>query len=290
MTVCESHGITIHAELKRDPTRTTHIRNSFSKDLVDRFKRLKKLIREEIVFGDGFGLKANRGKFEFERSATKISAFMDWLREQQRRNILEVSVGSTQDEAAERAWSSVYVRSAYQKGVAQAAARMQKAGGKVEQRWIDGAFMRPIHADRLGIAYSRVFTQLQGITEAMDQQISLVLAESLAEGVGPAETARRINNRVDKIGVTRARILAQTETINAHAEASLNAYQEAGVEGVEAEAEFATAGDDRVCPECASLEGRVYPLAKARGVIPVHPRCRCAWIPRIVNGSGIELL
>lgn len=287
-SVCDS--ITIHAELRRDPTRTTAIRNRFSAELFKRFRKLKGLINEVITKEDGFGLKTNRGQFEFTRSSDKIAAFMEWLRRQQNANILEVTRGASQSSAAERAWTAVYVRSTYQRGVAQAAANLRRSGADISQRWIDAAFMRPIHADRLGIAYTRVFTQLQGITEAMDQQISLVLAEALAEGVGPAETARRINNRVDKIGIARARVLAQTETIAAHAEATLNAYEEAGVEGVEVEAEFATAGDDRVCPECESLEGRTFKLAESRGIIPVHPRCRCAWIPVVKNGTGIELL
>lgn len=283
------NSLAVHAELKRDPTRTTALRNRFSGDLSRRFRRLKGLINQAIVADDGFGLRANRGRFEFERSADKVTAFMDWLRQQQDREILEVTTGPGQSVSGETAWTSVYVRSAYQRGVAQAAANLRKAGAGVSQRWIDAAFMRPIHADRLGLAFTRVFTQLRGITETMDQQISLVLAEGLAEGAAPPEMARRINSRVDKIGLARARVLAQTETIAAHAEASLNSYTEAGVQGVEVEAEFATAGDAKVCPECEALEGEVFTMAAARGVIPVHPRCRCAWIPAIKNGTGIVL-
>ena len=39
------------------------------------------------------------------------------------------------------------------------------------------------------------------------------------------------------------------------------------------QAEWSTAGDDRVCPECASLEGKVYTLDEIEGLIPVHPNC-----------------
>jgi SPP1 gp7 family putative phage head morphogenesis protein len=124
----------------------------------------------------------------------------------------------------------------------------------------------------------------------MDQQISGVLANGLAQGKGPMQIARDINNRVDKIGITRARVIARTETINAHAEATLNSYEEAGVEGVEVEAEFTTSGDNAVCPECDALSGKVFTLTEARGVIPVHPQCRCSWTNKVVNGTGIELV
>lgn len=76
---------------------------------------------------------------------------------------------------------------------------------------------------------------------------------------------------------------------SAYAEGALNSYEEMGIEGVEVEAEFATAGDDVVCPECEELEGKVYSIEEARGVIPVHPNCRCAWIP-MVGESKSELV
>lgn len=285
-----NNSLHIHAELKRDPTRTTTIRQRFEQEASRRFRKLKGRIRQQIIELDGFGLKANRGRFEFTRSDEKVASFMEWLRTAQREEILEVRQGVPQNVAARQAWTSLYIESAYQKGIAQAGARLRKAGARVDDRWINSAFNRPIHADRVGLAYIRAYDQLEGITQAMDQQISRELAQGLAEGLNPTEIARRINNRVDKIGRTRARVLARTETISAHSEGSLNAYQEAGVEGVDVEAEFATAGDARVCPECEALEGETRPLDKARGLIPVHPNCRCAWIPVVKNGSGIELL
>jgi SPP1 gp7 family putative phage head morphogenesis protein len=43
--------------------------------------------------------------------------------------------------------------------------------------------------------------------------------------------------------------------------------------------ELVTAGDLRVCPMCQGLNGKVYTIKEARGLIPVHPQCRCAWVP-----------
>jgi hypothetical protein len=45
-------------------------------------------------------------------------------------------------------------------------------------------------------------------------------------------------------------------------------------------AEIVTAGDDDVCEECQDLEDdNPYTIAQARGLIPAHPHCRCAWAP-----------
>lgn len=237
---------------------------------------------------DAFGLVVNRGEFEFIRTTDKVAAFMDWLRDQELAHGLTVRPGARISSAAESAWTATYIESAYVRGLNQAASRLRGAGARVEQRWVDAAFRRPIHADRLGIAYTRAFTELAGVTAAMDQQISRVLAAGLGRGAGPLDIARDINNRVDKIGGTRARMLARTEVISAHADATLNTYVEAGLDGVDVVAEWLTAAN--ACPLCVALEeGGPYSIEQARGMIPVHPNCRCAWAPQVSGGSGIEL-
>lgn len=286
--MCEKHSLHVNAETRRDPTRTTSIRQRFEADAVRRFKAVRRAIVDKLVKNDAFGLKTNRGEFEFARTSEKVSAFMAWLQKQEVDQGLTVIRGAAQVGAAESAWMSTYVQTAYTRGLNQAASRMRQAGATVEQRWVEAAFRRPIHADRLGIAYTRTFTELQGITATMDQQISRVLAQGLSNGDGPLAIARAITDRVDKVGITRARMLARTEVINAHAEASLNAYTEAGLEGVEVVAEFLTAVD--ACEECLAVEAKgPYTIDEARGLIPVHPNCRCAWAPLVRGGSGIEL-
>lgn len=222
---------------------------------------------------------------------------MTWLHEQEVANGLTVRPGATVRSSASNAWTATYVESAYQRGLNSAASKLRGAGASVSGRWVEAAFRRPIHADRLGIAYTRAFSELKGITDAMDQQISRVLAEGLSRGAGPLDIARGIVDRVDLArgivdrvdkAVTRARMLARTEVINAHAEASLNAYQEAGLSGVQVEAEWLTAAD--ACPLCVELSEKTYTLEQARGKIPAHPNCRCAFAPLVRGGSGIELV
>lgn len=284
-----------------DPTRTATLRKRFMGEAGRRFDTLARRIRQIIVEDDAFGLagaelaanviRINRPRqpFDFPTNPAKIAAFMSWLEEAQRDEILTVSAGTPVERAGQRAWTATYIETAYQKGIADAGRKLRGAGVRVEDSWIRGVFNRPIHADRVGIIYTRAYEDLVDITREMDAQISSTLAEGLAEGRGPIDIARRLTNRVAKVGRARAKLLARTEVINTHAESTLNAYEEAHVEGVEVESEFATARDAQVCPECRSLEGRTYTLAEARGVIPVHPNCRCAWLPAIVAGRGIEL-
>lgn len=263
-----------------------------------RFRELAKRIREVIVDEDGFGLRepdpnviplvANRGRFEFPRSSQKVEAFLAWLEQAEAAGILTVTGGPPTVSGRVR-WADRYIETAYQRGIADAGRKLRGAGVDVGETWIANAFNRPIHADRVGLIFTRVYRQLKGITDAMDQQISRTLAQGIAEGRGPQYIARALAADVHSIGIRRARVLARTEVIGAHADATINAFEEAGIAGVEVESEFATARDNRVCERCEALEGRVFSLRQARGVIPVHPNCRCAWIPIVREGSGVVL-
>jgi len=269
-----------------DPTRTTSLRQRFESDLARRFEKLKRLVTQVVENDNGFGLATNAGRFAFDSDAQKATAFMRWLREQARSGVLEVKEGEA-IASVKKPWTNKYITSAYQKGVANAASKLKGAGARVSDKWIDASFFRPVHADRIAQIYTRTYRDLEGITKEMDRRISQTLALGLAEGRSPKDLARELNQTIESIGITRARTLARTEVIAAHSEANLTAFEEAGVEGVEVEAELSTATD--ACPLCEALEGNVYTIAEARGLIPVHPNCRCAWTPKIVNGTGIEL-
>lgn len=287
--VCDGFGrqLTANQAKRYDPTQTTQLRQRFEGELSRRFRKLKGSINRHLVDQDALGLRVN---FAFPRSAAKVAQFMEWLKDQQRVGILEVTRGGALSRAGETTWMTTYIQSAYQKGLARSANRLRAAGADVAEDWVARAVTRPFHADRAGLLYTRAFADLEGITAVMDQQISRVLTQGLIEGRGARDLAKLVNDRVDKIGITRARMLARTETIRAHAEGSLNTYEEAQVLGVELEAEFATAQDSSVCPECeAAAKGGPYTLAEARGMVPLHPNCRCAWLPIVGDPRSVTL-
>lgn len=295
-----------NAETRKDPTKTRTIVKKFEADLVRRFKAVRRDIVTAIVDHDVFGIQPNKTvivtrsdlatnlappprAFAFGSNPEKINAFMNWLRQQEDNQILEVTSGTPVRSAANNAWTNTYIRSAYDKGTRNAGTNIRQQGGKISDRYIAASFTRPIHADAAGIVFTRAFTDLHQITEVMDSQISRVLSNGIISGKGAKQLAKDITNRVDKIGITRARVLARTEVIAAQAEATLNLYAEAGIEGVEVLAEFSTAGDDDVCPICEALEGKIYKIEDSHGVIPVHPNCRCTFLPIIPDAEAIDI-
>lgn len=292
MSKCQCN-IQLNAQDRYDPTKTTTIRKQWEADFKRRYKGLMKDIQKTIVDNNVFSLKKNEpipsDRFQFIREPEKVALFMEWLEQEQKKQILGVQRGTTVASSANAAWQNTYIDSSYKKALRTSATRMRRQGARISDRFVETAFNRPVHADTAGIIYTRAFRNLEGITTTMDQQISSILARGVIDGIGARVLSKQINDRVDKIGLTRSRMLARTEIIAAHAEATLNMYEEAGASGVTVQAEFATAGDDDVCPECEALEGKVYTIEESRGVIPVHPNCRCTFLPVLDNPRSVNI-
>lgn len=280
---CDEFGSNLHTnaadDRRRDPTRTTTLRKRFEQDVNARFRQMRGGVNR--YFQD------NAERFQFVRDDQKVAEFMRWL-EQEQSLVLGVQRGADIASAASQSWANEYVAEAYHSGVNQSASKLRAAGADVDMSWVSNALRRPAHAERMSLIYSRVYSELHGITEAMDQQISRILSEGIGRGLNPMELARQINEKVDSIGRNRARMLARTEVIAAHSDATLNSFVEAGIVGVDVEAEWLVAAG--ACEVCLAIQqSGPYSIQEARGMLPAHPNCRCAWAPVVVNGTGITL-
>ena len=76
---------------------------------------------------------------------------------------------------------------------------------------------------------------------------------------------------VFKTAQQRATLIARTETLRAHNEGRMAFYREVGITKVQ----WLTADDERTCPECTPLNGKVFKLGDAPGP-PAHVQCRCS--------------
>jgi SPP1 gp7 family putative phage head morphogenesis protein len=90
------------------------------------------------------------------------------------------------------------------------------------------------------------------------------------------EAFKRAGKTVFKTTQTRMTVIARTEIIRAHNQGQIKFYYTVGVE----KAIWETADDERTCPECAPLDGKVYTLDKFTGP-PLHPQCKCWTVPEI---------
>ena len=230
--------------------------------------------------------------FRFRSDPQKVVEFRSWLDTQIQTDIIGITSQAEIDDAF---WTK-YVNEGYEKGAGRAFDDVRKpalASGSEQLSFFDGtrseflrqSFGRPETVEKVKLLAGRVFTDLKGVTDAMAAQMTRVLADGLVQGQNPREIARTLNDRIDKIGRTRATIIARTEIIRAHAEGQLDAMERLGVEEVGVMVEWSTAGDDRVCPRCQPMDGVVLKIKEARGLIPLHAQCRCAHIPANVGES-----
>lgn len=296
LEIPKSSEATFNTILKGDPTRTLSIRNRFVREIDKRFNWLKRELKEAIVDNDVFGLEnpniVNQatfpGQFAFPNSSDKIRAFMDWLEKMVQLGVLEQSNIPTGRQGLEDAWTNMYIRQAYQKGILRGrmelikAARAVKSSSQfltIEQSGgLAAVSNQPFHMNKVRSLYARTFLELKGVTQAMNQQMGRFLSDGLDLGSSPALLSGILIDRVDKIGKTRGGILARTEVVRAHHFAVIQEYKQAGIKKVGVLAEWVTAGFN-VCPICSALEGKVFKIEKIESMIPRHPRCRCVALP-----------
>lgn len=287
-----------------DPTRTTSLRNAFAKDMDARFRKLQAAIIKKIVADDCFGLNDKEhqitlmsGEFNFVRSADKVAAFMAWVEQQVAAGLFTVADKYQLGSSIESIWSDYYIKDSYQRGVERARYDLAKAGYGVPSMTASGGIQAvmttPLHMDRVGVVYARAYSELKGITSAMDKQISQVLAKGIIDGENPKALARALVKTISGIGGDlsmtdslgrfiparrRAAMLARTEIIRAHHQGQVQEMRNWSVAGVKVKAEWVTAGYN-VCPKCAENNGKQYTLDEIEPLIPFHPNCRCAIIP-----------
>lgn len=294
----------LYINSKVDPSNTGGIQRAWMKEMKKRFDELKRAIRLAVDVNNVFGIYQEvpfPKAFDFPTSSAKVEAFNRWLQREVDRGLLEVKVlpGVTTGQGAEGAWTNRYVIDAYKKGIIRARYEMAKIGMRVPSVEKSGGITVtmnvPVHINTLGLLYTRVFEDLKGITADMSSKISRVLATGIASGDNPRLLARKLVSVIDgkdagTLGITdslgrfipperRALILARTEVIRAHHYATVMEYRQWGVEEVGVEVEWRTAGDGRVCPDCESMNGKVFTLDEITNKIPAHPQCRCVALP-----------
>jgi SPP1 gp7 family putative phage head morphogenesis protein len=272
--------------LRRDPTRTGQIRRKFLASMKRRFGDLIKAIIQVVEKEDGFGLTPNvpnmtfNARFTFDSNPQKVAEFQLWLKEQVDAGILEVGTGVD----ANQPWTSEFIGSSYKKAQARAYVDMQKGMSEKRKKELLQTFGVATDRQRMELLYTRTFDGLKGISADMSAQISRILTDGLAHGLGPRELARKLVKAVSGIEKVRARRLARTEIIHAYAEGQLDAMEAAGITHVEPMVEWVTAIG--ACEQCGGMHAVVLTIKEARSLIPRHPNCRCAWLPANVGEDG----
>jgi SPP1 gp7 family putative phage head morphogenesis protein len=105
-------------------------------------------------------------------------------------------------------------------------------------------------------------------------EIKDVILTGLDRGWGIPKVKAALGKVLDATEL-RLEDIARTETMRAANEGALLGYKDNGV----TESRLLVTPDETTCEECMALDGRVYPVDEASGVLPVHIKCRCVWEP-----------
>jgi SPP1 gp7 family putative phage head morphogenesis protein len=284
--------------LRRDPTRTASLRRRLRADLRRRFARVRREVIRLVLRDDSFGLRPAPPRFnpfavnEPWRGlpeSEQLRAFRLWLRDRFGRELT--------GRDAEEAWR-LYVEEGFRQGAGRAfddTRRLARVGAEVtgtteaflggREEFLRSAFGRPVAVEKVQLLADRAFDELEGVTQEMATRMTRTLADGLVRGESPRDLARDLAEDVD-IGLSRAERIARTEISRTHAEGQLVALEELGVEELGVMVEWLVTDDDKLCEICAPLEGQTFTLEEARGMLPRHPNCRCAWAPAVPSAKG----
>lgn len=123
---------------------------------------------------------------------------------------------------------------------------------------------------------ARALRPLVGLTAKQTQAI--INYRKKLQVTRPDLSAAQINRAVTKYTNKTHRLrmenIAHTETARAQNIGYCQGLDDIGIE----EAEFQISATD-FCEDCEALNHTRYPVKQAAGIIPVHPKCRCAMLP-----------
>lgn len=255
---------------------------SFPELSTEDIERLGRELYDELRQNwEGYRVTTNT-RWKFNTSAEKLKEFRRWLETQ----LGDEVTGAT----AEEVWRK-YAEAGYRKGAGRSFDDVNKAKrfldltpeglagyGGARSGFLQGMFGRPVSKEKIELLASRSFEDLKGVASDTATRMTRVLADGLVEGASPRDVARDLAAQVD-VGRDRALTISRTEIIRAHAEGQLTALEQMGVAEVGVMVEWAVTDDAKLCKLCAPLEGVVLSIEDARGMLPRHPSCRCAWVP-----------
>ena len=129
-------------------------------------------------------------------------------------------------------------------------------------------------------SYALEWIKLRSLTlaKSINKTTLEALRNELMLGFAAGESIQQLTKRIEgyftENATVRAKMVSRTEIIAASNEATLHRYEKENVE----KSEFYPSPDAcEVCLEIAS--DPIYVTKESHGIIPVHPNCRCKWLP-----------
>lgn len=266
-----------------DPSRTLSLRRAYIRDIRRRFANLAKSVRKYIDGDDSLGLKGIvvvRSLLTNADSKTEaLRQFQQWFQEESEKEVLGDK---------DTPWVQKYTTQAYKKGATRGYEQVNRKKAVLQDpaifssnktQWLRMGFEDKDIVDKLDILAERSFSKIKSYLGELNSEAVRILSQSLSADDSPEKIANLMLVAIDKVKREKIERLANTEVMYAHGDGQLDSFERLGIKNVGLEVELRTAEDNKVCPECALKSRNRYSIREARGILPIHPHCRCIWVP-----------
>jgi SPP1 gp7 family putative phage head morphogenesis protein len=256
-----------------DPTKTLSIRNRASKEIDKRFSKIRKFVRDSIFTGGLITNVVSPRQYEFVRDQDKIKEFNRWLQIEIDKEILGIAEGSIEPQDY---WLNAHVGQGYAKGARKARIIAERGIRSLVGIPDYSPFANPAHIERAQLIYTRVFNDMKNVTDTMRGQMSRVLSDGILKGEHPRIVAKNMIGRVDAIGITRAKLIARTEIVESHNQASIIEGSLIAKEtGIKEKYQWIGSDDGRERDSHIARNNKIYDKDEVLSLIG-EPNCRCS--------------
>lgn len=145
-------------------------------------------------------------------------------------------------------------------------------GAKIEERQKEWR--------KLKVRINRFDDEFKGMSAKLSKDVRRVISDGVVNEITQGEMISQIK-KISGAGKIQAQTIVRTETMKAVNDGVLDRYEEDEVGIVEA----LTVDDERRCDVCGPLDGVKFPI-NDHPAFPIHPRCRCTWIPVAFDYDG----
>jgi len=246
--------------MKKEPTRTKQLREQYRRHLnsiITRFYKNSK--RKIMIIIENNTISLSKTLKDVKKT---MLAVMDDIE-----NVIDTEIAIVDNEAPDVIKKDITL--AYKRGQIKAGYDLEKYGFTISPS------LTPLDFEALNILEKNNFSLVKNVSLDMKKEMLRIASDGILRG----ESIYKISKNMDKtlgLGRNRCTKIARTEIIRAYAKGSMNTYRKAGIKKYQ----WITAWDERTCPECADLDGKVFPIG-GHPEPPIHPCCRCSIAPYV---------
>lgn len=278
-----------------DPTQTKVLRGQMVTGFNERYSDITQVVAESVIKNDVFGLNAENvlSPMSPEELAgltpnQQSREFMKQMRVWEQQSTLQGYPVAAGEDVSD-AWTNAFLAAAYSKGLIKGNADVRALGVDVpilNSGNVAVKMAQPATKQRMNVIFTAFVNSELEITEAMNLQVADQLLDGFNEGLGTTQIAKNINDRVDKVGLTRSRMISRTEIVRTRNLAAVDEYGDISqIIGEEVLIQWQATLDSRVRASHEARHGNVYRWSEYVQLIG-EPNCRCAGLPYIVSIEG----